>query len=301
MENLEEFDLRFTGDFSLAESVALAARSAFVDSVCEVEEGSDASFLDLSFPVEGAWGAVGVRVIETEGELRCVVSANPEKIPAVLIQKQLERMLSLDTDGSDYKQISSRDKVVSELVDRHSGIRPVLFPSPYEAAARAIVGHGLSSRQAATLHSRLAFEYGEAVEVSGRKMHAFLSPDRLSVLQTTRGLADMKIDQLRALGSAAAEGYLDTAVLRPMTRDEVTQHLLKLPGIGLFSVELILIRGIGDPDAFPRQERRLQRTMAVAYDLGDSPDIDLLEQIADNWKPYRSWIGNILRNFARIE
>ena len=59
-----------------------------------------------------------------------------------------------------------------------------------------------------------------------------------------------------------------------MTTDEVTQHLLELPGIGPFSVELILIRGMGDPDSFPREEKRLHRAMAMAYNLGDSPDLD---------------------------
>lgn len=300
MAKLEELDLHFTGDFSLAQSVCLAARAAFIDNVRPLEGTTDASVLDLAFPVDGSWSTIGVRVAEGDGQLRATVYANPDKVSANRIRTQLERMLSLDSDGADYKATCSRDKVVSELVNRNPGIRPMLFPSPYEAAARAIIGHGLAVRQAAALHGRIATEHGLAVEVGERMMHGFPAPDRLAVLPPTRGLADRKIEQLRALGSAAADGILDSASLRAMTREEVTRHLLQLPGIGPFSVELILIRGMGDPDAFPREEKRLQRAMAIAYGLGDSPGLDLLEGTAHNWKPYRSWVGLLLRNFIKF-
>lgn len=301
MAKTEELDLHFTGDYSLAESVALAARAAFVDDLCPIEGSTNASALDLAFPVEGSWSTVGVRVVEREGAIRATLFGNPDKVPATMIQTQLERMFSLDCDGAYYKAVCSRDTIVSELVDRNPGIRPVLFPSPYEAAARAIIGHGLSAKQAAALHRRLAAEHGLTAEVANKIMHGFPAPDQLAVLPPTRGLADRKIEQLRALGSAAAGGFLDSKSLRAMTHEAVTQHLLQLPGIGPFSAELIIIRGMGDPDAFPREEKRLQRAMAIAYDLGDSPDLDTLEHIANNWRPYRSWVGILLRNFIKVE
>ena len=81
-----------------------------------------------------------------------------------------------------------------------------------------------------------------------------------------------------------------------MDRDEALAYLQQLPGIGPFSAELVLLRGAGDPDAFPRHEQRLHRAMAAAYGLGDAPDFDVLERVADRWRPYRSWVGLLLRN-----
>jgi DNA-3-methyladenine glycosylase II len=81
-----------------------------------------------------------------------------------------------------------------------------------------------------------------------------------------------------------------------MPRDVALSHLQHLPGIGPFSAELILMRRVGDPDAFPRTELRLQRAMAAAYGLGQKPDLAVLEKIADGWCPYRSWVGLLLRN-----
>ena len=72
------------------------------------------------------------------------------------------------------------------------------------------------------------------------------------------------------------------------------EELQELPGIGPFSAELILLRGAGHPDVFPRQERRLHLAMAAAYDLAD-PTIDELVAIADSWRPYRTWSAFLLR------
>ncbi len=86
------------------------------------------------------------------------------------------------------------------------------------------------------------------------------------------------------------------AALRTMERETALAQLQQLAGIGPFSAELILLRSVGDADAFPKTEKRLYRAMAAAYHLGDEPDLDTLERIADGWRPYRSWVGLLLRN-----
>jgi len=295
MPSSHDIALRFTGDFSLAASVAMAASASFVEGLRGDQDG-EAGLLDLAFPLEGSWSAVGVRVDQRDGGVRASVRANPGGATADDVRAQIERILSLDIDGAGFADVAARDDVVARLQQRHPGLRPVLFPSPYEAAARAIIGHRLPVRQAAAVGARIAAEHGVRVDVGDRVMHAFPVPDRLVELPSVRGLADRKVDQLRALGAAAADGWLGSARLRAMDRAEALSHLQRLPGIGPFSAELVLLRGVGDPDAFPREEKRLHRAMAAAYHLGDDPDLDALAQVAERWRPYRSWVGLLLRN-----
>ncbi|MBC7920967.1 MAG: DNA-3-methyladenine glycosylase 2 family protein [Ferruginibacter sp.] len=294
MPNSTHIDLRFTGDFSLAASVSLAASASFVEDLRGGQDG-EAGVLDLAFPLEGSWSTVGVRVDQHNSRVRASVRANPDGATTDDIRAQLERILSLDVDGAGFADVAARDDVVAGLRLRHPGLRPVLFPSPYEAAARAIIGHQLPVRQAAAITARIAEEHGVRVDVGDHVMHAFPAPDRLAGLSSVRGLAARKIEQLRALGGAA-DGWLGSARLRAMDREEALSHLQQLSGIGPFSAELVLLRGAGDPDAFPRHEKRLHRAMATAYHLGDEPDLDALERVADRWRPYRSWIGLLLRN-----
>ena len=296
MQGSHEIPLRFSGEYSLSVSTRLAARSSFLE---DLQIGQDAQFstLDLAFPIEGQWGTVGVRVTQrNEQILHAELLANPDDIANEEVGAQLERMLCLDTDAQGLAEIVARDKVVADLDKRRPGLRPVLFPSPYEAAARAIIGHRLFVRQAASVSSRVSKEHGVAVTVGGRVMNAFPAPERLAALSPVQGLSELKVKQLRALGAFAAEGQLSSLCLRAMKYPEALSYLQQLAGIGPFSAELIMLRGVGNPDAFPHEEKRLHRAMAAAYHLNSEPDLATLERVADRWRPFRSWIGLLLRN-----
>lgn len=140
--------------------------------------------------------------------------------------------------------------------------------------------------QAAAVKQRLAAELGEH--------GAFPAPDRLAELDgPQRGLTERKVEQLRVLGAATLDGQLSRDRLRAMTREDALGDLQRLPGIGPFSAELILIRGAGDPDALPLHEQRLARATRAAYDLPDDADI---EPVAERWRPYRAWVALLLRS-----
>jgi DNA-3-methyladenine glycosylase II len=85
------------------------------------------------------------------------------------------------------------------------------------------------------------------------------------------------------------------ATLRGQSRDRALAQLQTLPDIGPFSAELVLLRGAGDPDAFPVHEHRLHRAMAAAYHLGNEATLDTLRRVSDRWRPYRTWVAFLLR------
>jgi DNA-3-methyladenine glycosylase II len=191
--------------------------------------------------------------------------------------------------------------VVGGLQARWPGLRPVGFFSPYEAAAWALIGHRIQMVQAARIKQRMADELGEVVDIHGDKRHAFPGPARLADLDGFRGLFDRKVENLRALGVAAIEGRLDGAWLRSLPRDQALKELKELPGIGPFSAELVLLRGAADPDHLPLHEPRLCRGAAIAYGLDEPPDREWLEERAEAWRPYRTWVVLLLRVLLEAE
>ena len=297
MSTPQSFTLRFTGDYSLSASVTLAAGAAFVD---KLYGGPAGETLDLALLLEDSWHTVGVRVDQPQGQLRACVLANPGQATSTDVRAQLERLLSLDTDGTDFAAVGAHDSVIAGLQEQHPGIRPVLLPSPYEAAARAIISHQLPLRQAATITARIAEAHGVRVDLESHVLHGFPAPSQLAELPTIRGLAARKVAQLRVLGAAAATGVLSSTRLRALPREVALVELQRLSGIGPFSAELVMMRGVGEPDAFPRTEKRLHRAMAAAYNLGEEPALAVLEDVAEKWRPYRNWAGLLLRNFQPV-
>ena len=109
------------------------------------------------------------------------------------------------------------------------------------------------------------------------------------------------MENLRSLGEAAAVGQLDGDRLRALPREEALAELKRLPGIGDFSAELVLLRGAADPDHLPLHEPRLCRGAALAYGLDESPDRAWLEKQSKAWRPYRTWVVLLLRVLLEAE
>lgn len=249
--------------------------------------------LHLAFPVEGSWEATaGVCVRQTDKVVSGEIFGDADR---EAVRRQVARILSLDVDGSEFPIVGRRDRMVGRLQRSYPGLRPVLFWSPYEAAAWAIIGHRVRILQAARIKRRMTEELGEEVDVHGQRLHGFPTPQRLASMRSFPGLFERKVEQLHAVARATLQGRLDGLQLRSRPREEVLAELKRLPGIGDFSAELILVRGAGEPDHFPLSERRLHRAMADAYGFNAIPSVENLAEIAEKWRPYRSWASVLFR------
>ncbi|UKY48071.1 DNA-3-methyladenine glycosylase family protein [Streptomyces inhibens] len=297
---------------------SLAASMRFLEGFTPAgyRDASDGRVLRLAFPADDGHSTVSAEVRQAGGSEGSAgsVQANAtvhtggldkdgmgapsaESNGVSAVRAQLARILSLDVDGSGFPRLAEKDPVVAELIAAYPGLRPVCFYSPYEAAAWAVIGHRIRMVQAAAIKARIAEHHGQHVVVAGQFLHAFPTPLILRGLSRVPGLPEVKVERLRLLADAALAGDLDAARLRAMPVEDALTHLRTLPGIGPFSAELILIRGAGHPDVFPRHERRLHASMAETYDLGDpdASDARRLAGISDHWAPYRSWVALLLR------
>ncbi|MCO5968083.1 DNA-3-methyladenine glycosylase family protein [Actinoallomurus soli] len=287
----------------MAETVALAVRGPF-DLAASIrflegftpagrpDAGRHRGALALAFPAAPSWRPVGVRLRQEGSAVRAEIEAHPDDVATAA--EHARRILSLDVDGTGFAALD--DPHVVRLRERFPGLRPVLFHSPYEAACWSVIGHRIRIAQAAGIKQRMAERLGDAVG----GVASFPGPERLLAVTDVPGLPPVKIDRLHGIARAALNGDLDAGRLRAMETAQALVELQRIPGIGLFSAELILIRGAGHPDVFPASERRLHDEMAHEYGLhGPSPA--RLAAIAEAWRPYRSWVGLLLRARREIE
>ena len=301
---METFTLVPRGPFSLAASIGFL--EGFTPAWYSGARSSDPAdkVLELAFPVEGSWRTVGVRARQDDGgavtaEILSPAEPGPDLVAEV--RPQVERILSLDVDGSGFPAVGERDPVVAEVQAKYPGLRPVGFWSPYEAAAWTIIGHRIRITQAAAVKARMAEQLGEPADFGGRVVHAFPAPQRLAELDTFPGLAGRKPEWLRSVARAALDGQLDAARLRTMPHEEAMADLKKLPGIGDFSAGLTLLRGAGSPDAVPGAEPRLARAVAQAYGLPGPATPEQVKEISERWRPYRTWVTLLLRSQLEYE
>lgn len=233
--------------------------------------------LRSTFLVEGDWRRAETEVVQKDATARIVVRGDGDLDAAAT---QVCRFLSLDVDARGWPEVARRDPVIAEAQSQLPGLRPCGFHSPYEAAAWSVLSQRLRITQADRLRNDLTDRYGTE--------GAFPSPDVLRHLDLD--LPGRKAEYLRAVADAALDGRLDAATLRSVDPDQAMATVREIKGLGPFAAELVVIRGANAPDALARHEHRLEAEIAHRY----GPD-HTLDDLADAWRPYRSWATVHLR------
>jgi DNA-3-methyladenine glycosylase II len=205
------------------------------------------------------------------------------------VRDQVGRILCLDRPGAPWLAVGERDPVLGALQREHAGFRPVLFHSPYEAAAWSILSARRQRVQAGALRTRLAGAAGRTFTVAGEQVHAFPTPQQLLAVTSFPGIEPLRMRRLHAVATAALEGHLEPGPLLAMEPADALAHLQRLPGIGPMYATLILLRATGATDVVTTTEPRLADYVEHFY--GAAP----LETISKAWRPFRTWACVLIR------
>jgi DNA-3-methyladenine glycosylase II len=246
----------------------------------------------LAFAVDGFAEHAGVLLRERDdGTVEAEVWGASD-VDAV--RAQVARILSLDHDGDAWLAVGERDPVLGRLQREHPGVRPVLFQSPYEAAAWSIVSARRPQHQAAVLRRRLSEQLGATFDVGGVAMAAFALPERLLEVAAGPGLPETKVARLHGVARAALDGRLDPARLRELQPEAALAELRELDGIGPFYAALILVRASGAADIAAVHPHAIA-SAALAYGADVVSDGEALLALSEQWRPFRTWAAVLLR------
>jgi DNA-3-methyladenine glycosylase II len=252
----------------------------------------------LAFPVDGGRGYAGavLRQAQPDGpvEVELELAQGGDGAAAVA---QIARVLSLDHDGTGFARVGAADPVIGALQRAHPGQRPVLFHSPYEGAAWAIISARRSSAQAARVRTAMSEQLGASFELQGRTLHAFPQPDRLLDLDDSfAALNPEKVTRLHGVAQAALEGRLDAPALQALGPDQAYEELQRLKGLGPFYAGLVVLRATGFADAMlPMSEPKVLAHAVRFYEVPAEPDPGWFMALSERWRPYRTWATVLIR------
>ena len=183
------------------------------------------------------------------------------------------------------RHVASADAVLARLISRAGPFALRLRPpqSPFGALARNIIYQQLHGKAAAAIHARV-------LALAGRKR---LRPEDILAAGDEQlrgaGLSAAKLAALRDLAAKTADGTVPSlARLRRMSDGEIVARLTEVRGVGRWTVEMLLMFGLGRPDVLPVGDYAVRKGFAVAYDLAEMPKPKELEAFGERWRPYRS-------------
>ena len=196
------------------------------------------------------------------------------------------RLLDLDADPEAIVAALGAEPALAPLVAKVPGRRLPRSVDEHELALRVVISQQVSLTAASTHSRRLVERYGRQItDPEGGLTHVFPSVDELAELDpASLALPEARRRTVQGLIEALSDGSVE---LGPGTDwERARNQLAEIPGIGAWTCEMIAMRGLGDPDAFPATDLGVRRGAAA---LGLPDRAGRLTDHARAWRPWRSY------------
>jgi DNA-3-methyladenine glycosylase II len=234
---------------------------------------------------------------EGDSERPCLVvrlmdgPASPAELDAVAAL--VGRCFRLEDDLAPLDTLARADPRFGELVRRVRGLRALIMPSAFEALVWAITGQQINVAFAYKLKRVLVQQFGGRLEYGGRTYHLFPNPVQLAELESWQlrplQFSSQKSRYILELARRIASGQLDLEQLGSLPGQQARQALLELLGVGRWTAEYVLMRGLGARDELPAADIGLQVSAARVYGLAQRPSESELRALAEPWTGWRSY------------
>lgn len=180
--------------------------------------------------------------------------------------------------------LKQSDSVLGQLIEK---IGPCQLNSSQQTGdlffslSRAILYQQLSTKAAASIHSRFLQLYPEA-----------LVPSASDILNTPEetlrsvGISRPKISYLKDLAAKVLSDLPALEELAVMDDESIIQILTQVKGIGRWSVQMLLIFRLNRFDVLPVDDLGVRAGIKKVYGLGELPSKQLTESLGQKWKPY---------------
>ena len=179
------------------------------------------------------------------------------------------------------------------------------FPTPQSLAGASTDSHGqargnLSSEQHEPGTRLRVWEAPTALPVEGATGYPLAGVPVIDQLRAC-GLSQKKAEYVRDMSRMVADGQLNPDKFLTYTQmDDVIAELTRIRGIGLWTVEYVLIRGMGRLEAMPADDLGIRRCISLYYFHGEKITADQARETAVNWGPWRGLASFYLLSATRL-
>lgn len=155
--------------------------------------------------------------------------------------------------------LKSRDKRLGAAIDKIGLIKREITPDPFIALISSIVGQQISNKAAKTVMHRLVTALGT------------ITPENIAQIDLSEikgcGMSERKAGYIKGIADAAISGSINFNTLNTLTDGEIIETLCSLKGVGVWTVEMLLIFSLCRPDIVSCKDLAICRGMMNLYGL----------------------------------
>lgn len=169
------------------------------------------------------------------------------------------------------------DGRMAGLIERFGMIQREVVPDLFTALVGNIIGQQVSGKAAATIFTRVQNVVKEM------QPQLVLAVDNETLRSC--GLSQRKVNYIRAAAEAALDQRLSIERLSQLSDDELIPVLTELPGVGVWTAEMLMIFSLQRPDVLSRHDLIIRRSLCSLYHL---PELtrEMFEKYRKLFSPY---------------
>ena len=203
------------------------------------------------------------------------------------------RALGSEAPVAPFYRACGEDPLLRESIRANRGMRVAGSGSAFETMLTAVFAQQVNLVFAYSIRKELALALGQRARIGGQTYVAFPTPARVAKLshEELRGfrLSNAKARALRAIAEAFRSGALDERELEGLPDEEVIDRLTALHGVGRWTAEITLMRGLARPDAFPAGDlgvvKYLAQRLLSREDVASEKE---MRAFSERWSPHRA-------------
>lgn len=219
-----------------------------------------------------------------------VAGGNSERVDSEA-EQVLTRMLGTAIDLSHFYTVMGTSGPVGDLVRRFRGVKPPRFPTYFEALGNGFLFQQISLLAGMTLMNKFVRAFGRGLV--GSRLRAFPVPE---------DIAPQSIDSLRSLGlsrqkakafvelASSLQAGTDFSTMESMSDEEAMHFLCQVRGVGRWTAQYVLLRGLGRLHSFPVDDVGARNKLWDVLGLESAPDRDQTARLVQSWYPYGGMI-----------
>jgi len=223
-------------------------------------------------------------------EIEVQISTSRPQAVKAKVAAIVTRMLGLDLDLSDFYRLARADAHLRKLAGHLRGMKPVRYATVFEGFANAVACQLVSLSAGMHVLNRLTEAFGIVGDVDV-EVRSF---------PTAAAIARSNPDALRALGLSRQKGeYLiglaqlaidpkdpDFASIGQLDNDHAIARLMKIRGVGRWTAEYVMLRGLGRINIFPGDDVGGRNKLFEWLGMSDAPTYDSVAKMLERWHPY---------------
>lgn len=215
--------------------------------------------------------------------------------------KQIARwIIFADLDLSPFYRLTASHPVMGPITRELHGLKPTRPASLFEMLVVAITEQQISLAAAYRIRTRLTERFGDLVN----GLWAFPKPVTLSEASVedlmTCGLSQRKSEYVKGLAQKVVNGQLDLDRVGTMSDEDIRSLLLQVRGLGPWSIDYFLIRGLSRPDRVPMEDLGIRSVVGHYLGSGQRLSPQGTMRKLSPFKPYRGLAAFYLLAHSRL-